>query len=165
MRFVIFRHHQTAARFFVETVNDSRTLLAANSGKCFAMIEQRVDQGVLTMTSPRMNYHAGGLVDYDEICIFKKNVERDLLWLIVDLFQRRLDEIDLVTRTYEIARTRRFAFEFDESRTNQLLNSRARELIQLTGEKTIEARTRRVTWNGENDCCLFRRAQIKLGFD
>jgi hypothetical protein len=85
------------------------------------------------MTSPRMNYHSGGLVDYDEIGIFKKNVERDLLWLIIDLFQRRLDEIDIVTRTHEIARTRRFTIEFDEPRANQLLNSRARELIQLTG--------------------------------
>ncbi len=133
MRFVVFRHHQTAARLFVETMNDSRTFFAAYSGKCFAMIKQRVDQCVLTMTSPRMNYHSGGLVDYDEIGIFKKNVERDLLWLIIDLFQRRLDEIDIVTRTHEIARTRRFTIEFDEPRANQLLNSRARELIQLTG--------------------------------
>src|ERR1022692_4748419 len=113
MRFVVFRYHQTAARLFVETMNDSRTFFAANSGKCFAMIKQRVDQCVLTMTSPRMNYHSGGLVDYDEIGVFKKNVERDLLWLIIDLFQRRLDEIDTVPRPPEIARARRFSIDFD----------------------------------------------------
>src|SRR5664279_2628934 len=123
MRFVIFRHYQTAAGFFVETMDDSRAFLAADSGECFAMMEQRIDQGVLTMTSSRMNHHSGGLVDHDEICILIKNLERNLLCMMVDLFQRRLRELDLVARANEIARTGCLTIEFDEPRTNQLLNA------------------------------------------
>lgn len=122
MGFVVFCHHQTAARFFVETMNDSRALFAAYSGKGLAMIEQRVNQRVLTMTSSRMNDHSGGLVDYDEIRVFEKNIKRDLLRLIIDLFQWWLDQLDLVISANEIARTGRLPIESDGAGANQLLN-------------------------------------------
>jgi hypothetical protein len=104
-------------------MDDSRTFFAADSGKCLAMIEQGIDQSVVAMTRPRMDHHSGRLIDYDQIGILKKNLERNVLGLMVDLFQRRLDQIDLVARSNDIPWTRRFAVEFNEPRPNQLLDA------------------------------------------
>src|SRR5687768_1475495 len=42
MRLIVFCHHQTAARFFIEPMDDPRTLHAADPGKPCAMMQQRV---------------------------------------------------------------------------------------------------------------------------
>ena len=39
MSYIIFRDDQTAARFFVEPMNNSGSLLSADAGKCAAMRE------------------------------------------------------------------------------------------------------------------------------
>ena len=43
---VIFRHHQATARFFVQTMDNAGTLLAADAGKRLAMTEERIHEGV-----------------------------------------------------------------------------------------------------------------------
>jgi len=90
MRLIVFRYDEASARLFVETVNDSGPLLAADSREGRAMAEQCVDQGVLPMTRARMNDEPGRFIDDNDIFVFEQNLERNRLRLIVDLFQRRL---------------------------------------------------------------------------
>ena len=90
MRFVVFGNNKTAARFFVEAVNDSGPFFPTDSGKGRAMAEQCVDQGMLLMTRARMNDEPSRFIDDDEIAIFEENLQRNRLWLILDLFERRL---------------------------------------------------------------------------
>ena len=52
-------------------------------------MEQSVHQGLIALTCARMHYETGRLVDHDQIVIVINHVERNRLWLDVDLFQRR----------------------------------------------------------------------------
>src|SRR6266487_5393963 len=97
MRHVVFCNDQAAARFFVEAVNDSRAFFSADARKGRAMAEQRVNQSVLAMTSAGMNNEASRFIYDNKIVVFEKNVERNRLWLIIYLLQRRLGQFDFIS--------------------------------------------------------------------
>ena len=90
MRLVVLRDDQTAARLFVEAVNDSGPFFATDARQGRTMAEQSVNQSVLPMTSARMDDEPGRLIDDNDVLVFEENLERNRLPLIVDLFQRRL---------------------------------------------------------------------------
>ena len=87
---VVLRDGDAAAGVFIEPMHDARTFFASNSGKIWAMMEQRVYKGVLAMPGPGMNDQPGRFVNHNQIVVLKKNVERNGLWLIVDLLRRWL---------------------------------------------------------------------------
>src|SRR4029450_653161 len=93
---VIFGDHKTTTRLFVETMNDSRTLLPANSRQRCAVVEQCVDQSVFAMTRTRVNDQPRRLIDDDEVVVFEQNLKQDRLWKGLDLFQRRLGLFNLI---------------------------------------------------------------------
>src|SRR5713101_239097 len=103
MRHIIFGDDETAARFLVETMNDAGTLFPANSRQRRTMVEQRVDQSVFAMTSTRMNDKPRRLIDDDEVVVFEEYLKRDRLWQRLDLFQRRLGELNLVAASNNLA--------------------------------------------------------------
>ena len=88
VRLIVFRDDEAAAGFFVETVHDAGPFFAADSGKGGAMMKQCIDQGVFPMTRSRMNHETGRFADDNEIVVFEKNLQRNRLRLIVDLFER-----------------------------------------------------------------------------
>jgi len=88
---VIFRHHQTATRFFVEAVNDSGSLFAADPGKAPTMMKQRVHDSMRLITGPGMNNQPGGFVNDEQIVVFEKNLERNIFGLRLDLFCLRFN--------------------------------------------------------------------------
>jgi hypothetical protein len=104
VRFVVFCDDQAATRFFIKTMHDSRPFFPANSGKFREMMEQRIHQCVLAVTRARMNDQPGRFVDYDQVFIFIKNVERDRFRLIVDLLRWRFVYFNAIASAYEIAR-------------------------------------------------------------
>jgi len=76
---IIFRSQQQPGRILVQAVHDSGTIRPACSGKAFAMIEQRIDQGTAVVARSRMDDHPPGLVYYQEIIIFIYNIQREPL--------------------------------------------------------------------------------------
>ena len=68
-----------------------------------AVVEERVDQSVFAMTGARMNDKPRRLVDDDEIIVFEENLKRDRLWQRLDLFQRRLGELNLIATSNNLA--------------------------------------------------------------
>ena len=54
------------------------------------MTEQCVDQSVFPMTGARMNDKPSRFIDDDEIVVLEKNIERNRLRLIIELFERWL---------------------------------------------------------------------------
>ena len=54
------------------------------------MAEQCIDQGVLLMAGARMNDKPGRLINNNEIVVLEQNIQRNGLWLILDLFERWL---------------------------------------------------------------------------
>ena len=109
VRLIVLRDDEAAARFFVETVHDAWPFFAADAGKDEAMMEQCIDQGVFPMSRSRMNHETGRFTEDNEIVVFEKNLQRNMLRLIVDLFERRFGELDLITGADKIARPCRLA--------------------------------------------------------
>ena len=67
MCLIVLRHDETAAGFFVEPVDDSRSRHAADAAeRTFAMMQQRVDERVFLVPGSRMNHEAGGFVDDEQ---------------------------------------------------------------------------------------------------
>jgi len=120
---IVFGHDKTAARFFVETMNDSGALFSADPGQHRAVVEERVDQSVLTMTGAWMNDKPRRLVDHDEIIVFEENLKRDLLRQGVDLFQRRLDELNLIAASNDLAWPGGCVVESNKPIADQMLES------------------------------------------
>src|SRR6266851_3071701 len=58
VRFIVLRHHHATARVLVEAMHNARPFFAADPGKGWAMMKERVDQRVLAMASARMNDQA-----------------------------------------------------------------------------------------------------------
>src|ERR1044072_66929 len=94
---VVFSNNQATARFLVESMNNPGTLFAADSGQAGAVIEKCINQSVFAMTCPWMNDEAGWLVDYDQIIVFEDDLQRDLLWHRLELFQRRFGQLNLIS--------------------------------------------------------------------
>src|SRR6266481_4158607 len=111
---VILCNDKAAARLLVETMNDAGALFPADSRQRGAVVEERVNQSVLAMTSARVNNKPRWLVDNDQIVVFKENLKWDLLWKGLNFFQWRLGELNLIAGPDEIARARACAIERDE---------------------------------------------------
>jgi hypothetical protein len=84
---IIFRDDKASTCFFVETVDDAGPFFSADSRQGRAMAEQCIDQGVLPMASARMNDKPGWLIDDNEVIVLEENLERNGLWLSLDLFE------------------------------------------------------------------------------
>ena len=120
---IVFGDNKTAARLFVETMNDARALFPADSRQRRAVVEERVDQSVFTMTGPRMNDEPRRLVDHDEIIVFEENLKGDLLWQRFDLFQRRLGELNLIAASNDLTWPAVCVVESNKPIADQLLES------------------------------------------
>jgi hypothetical protein len=70
-------HHPGCA--LVETVDDSRPQLAADPAEVGHVVQERVDQRSAAVSRPWMNYHAGRLVDDDQVPILEHDIERNVL--------------------------------------------------------------------------------------
>ena len=123
MRHVIFGHHETAACFLVETVNNAGPFLSADPGQRRAVAEQRVDQSVFALTCARMNGKAGGFIDNDDVIVFEEYLEWNRLRPHIDLLHRRLNQINFVTAPDNVPRPGGLLVEPNESAADQLLNA------------------------------------------
>ena len=103
MRPVIFSYDKATARVFVETMNDTGTLLSADSRQSRGVVQEGVHQSMFAMTSARMNDKSRRFINDDQVVIFEENLKRDLLWQGNNLFQRWLGELDLVAISNNLA--------------------------------------------------------------
>jgi hypothetical protein len=97
---------------------------------------------MFALTGARMNRHASRFVDDNEIVIFEENIQRNRLWLDVDLLQRRLDEINLVTGSDNLPWPTGSAVEPNEPAPDQLLKARPGIFRKLLCQKVIKAQLR-----------------------
>ena len=103
------------------------------------MAKQRVDQSVFALTCTRVNGKASRFIDNDQIIIFEENLERNRLWSDLDLLERRLAEINLVTGSDNLPRARPLLIEPNEPAANQLLKTRPGIFRKSLRKKLIEA--------------------------
>jgi hypothetical protein len=120
---VILGDDEATARLFVETMNDAGTLFPADSRQRRTVVEERVDQSVFAMTSTRMNDKPRRFIDDDEIVVFEEYLKRDRLWQRLDLFQRRLGELNLIATSNNLAWPAGRVVESNKPIADQLLES------------------------------------------
>ena len=72
MRRVVFRHHETAAGFLVQPVDDARPRHAADAAQpARAMMQQRVDQRVFLVARRRMHHQPRRFVQHQQVRVLK----------------------------------------------------------------------------------------------
>ena len=120
---IILGDDEATARLFVETMNDAGTLFPADSRQRRTVVEERVDQSVFAMTSTRMNDKPRRFIDDDEIVVFEEYLKRDHLWQRLDLFQRRLAELNLIATSNNLAWPAGRVVESNKPVADQLLKS------------------------------------------
>ena len=120
---IILGDDEATARLFVETMNDAGTLFPADSRQRHTVVEERVDQSVFAMTSTRMNDKPRRFIDDDEIVVFEEYLKRDRLWQRLDLFQRRLGELNFIATSNNLAWPAGRVVESNKPVADQLLKS------------------------------------------
>ena len=82
MRFGCLCGHHHATRILVETVDNAGTLFTADTCQAFAaMVDQRIDQRPVRVARRRVCDHPRRFVDDDDVIIFEKDIQRDILRL------------------------------------------------------------------------------------
>ena len=123
-------------------------LLAPDAGEVRAMVEESVDQGVRLIARSGMHDQPGRLVQNEEVFVFKKNRERDLLRLVFDLLHHRLDQPNDIASPDCFPTPRHCAVEEGVARLDQRLETGPGKLRQCPGEVAIETLARLVVRHG-----------------
>ena len=144
---VVLRDHESATRFLVQTMDDSRTFLSSDAGKILAMRQKRVDQRMLLMPGAGMHDNSCRLVQDEEIVVLENNVERDLLRLRFDLLDFRFAHFHLVAGSDEIPRPGRFPVVADELFSNQGLKSGPGKGRKRVSKEAVKPLSRLVVGN------------------
>jgi len=93
---ISFRRHQTATGILIQPVDDAGTLDSTYSAQVGAMVEQCIDESVVTMPGCGMNDQTHWLIDDHEIVVFVKDAERDVLWRCFGRDDRGFDYLNRI---------------------------------------------------------------------
>ena len=137
MRHVIFGRHDAAAGVFVESVDNAWSLLAPDSRKLFAVMQESIDQCPVPVASGRMDNHPGRLVDDYKILVFKEHLQSDVFGLGVDGHGRGGLERDRIGGTQFRVRLGCSSIEGDMSRLDQVLDARTRKRGNFRRQKLV----------------------------
>src|SRR5438034_9993129 len=89
-----------------------------------------------------MNCQVSRFVDNNEIVIFKENIEWNRLRSHLDLLERRLNKMNLVTASDDLAWPRGLLVESNAPTAAQLLKARPGRFRKLPSYKPIKAQSR-----------------------
>ena len=83
-----FRHHQQPGGVLVEPVDDPGTFDTPDAGKVLAVVEEGVDEGACGVAGRGMDNEAGGFIHQQDVIVLEYDVERNVLRLRVEDFER-----------------------------------------------------------------------------
>jgi hypothetical protein len=128
---------------FVEAMNDAGTQRTADGGETVGgvreVMQERGDECVRFGTDAGMDDHRRRLVDYGEVGVFVKNLERDRLGLDAAGWRGRKADGDRFAERDAVRRLFRGAVDENVAIFHERLNAIAAEFGQLRGKETIEA--------------------------
>ncbi len=119
-----FRDDKAAGGIFIESVHDAGSLHSSDTGKfSSAMMEQCVDEGAIGISGGGVDDHAVCFVKHDEVFVFEKDIEWDVL-RTRDVGNCLWDDDgNFIAGRDAVARFGGFAVEQDELLTNEILDS------------------------------------------
>ena len=77
--FLAFGHHDAAGGVLIEAMDDAGAHLPTDAGQIGAVVQQRIHQGAVLVAGGRVHREAGGLVEHDQMPVFKQHIQGDVL--------------------------------------------------------------------------------------
>ena len=77
--FLAFGHHDAAGGVLIQAVDDAGAHLPTDAGQIGAVVQQRIHQGAVLVARGRVHREAGGLVEHDQMPVFKQHIQGDVL--------------------------------------------------------------------------------------
>lgn len=139
---IVLSHDDAAGGVLIQPVNNAGAKRMPASGKLSAVGEQRVDKGVRRITCCWVHDETRGFVDHDEVIVFVKDVEGDVLGFESGFLRRRKNRFDSITGLDRMVRLDLLPVESDKSLLDELLNVRPRPVGKLLRKKSIQPRAR-----------------------
>src|SRR5260370_27109541 len=103
------------------------------------MADQGVDEGAVRVSRRRMDDHAGGLVDDDQMCILKADIERDRLGDRRRIFSLRENYDEILAGPHAQRRVaKRCSLMRDMARLDQMLKPCPRQRREMQRKRAIE---------------------------
>ncbi len=151
MRFIIFRHDQTAAGFLVEPMNNSRSRHAADAAQsAFAVMQKRVHQGVFLMSRCRMNHNAGWFVQHEQSLVFEQDFQRNFFRLCFGRLGFGPVNLNLFAGMRRVGGFHRAAINADMTFFNQPLDGAAGNRRKFFTQEIVQPLGRESFFNQEN---------------
>jgi len=113
---VVLCDHETAAGFPVQSVHNPGTDPASDTAQVFDMMQQGIDKGTFMNACTRMDHHAGGFIDNQEMFIFEKNLERNVFGLYLNRLGCGFAEYYRISVSHAIPRATSFSVDQDVAR-------------------------------------------------
>ena len=150
MRPVIFAGNHHTCRVPIDAVYNSRPKNPVDARQAvFTVVQEGIDQCSAGMPGCRVNHHTLGLVDYDDILVFIKNVERNIFRKHLCRLGFRQSDRKAFPRCQWIARLARLAVDQDAPLLNQLLSMCACQLRKEQGDRYVQSLIRKFFLNNE----------------
>jgi len=146
---VVFGDEDNAGGFFVEAVDDAGAEYVAALGERLAAAQECVDHGAGMVAGSRVDNHACGLVDGEDVVVFIQEVERDAFGLGLDRGARLDFDGDTFAAVEAVRGFGRFAVEQDVGFIDEFLNAGAAEVGAMRSDDAVEALTGVVGRNDE----------------
>jgi hypothetical protein len=142
VRAIVLGDDHQPRRSAIETMDDAGAQLAANAAEIVYLVEQRIDQRALRVAGGRMDDHACGLVDDDDVLVLIHNVEIVIFWL-----RRGADGVwdvdgNRISGAHDAIRRYGLAIDRDLAVFNQALNLRSRLSAEYARQIAIDADAR-----------------------
>src|SRR5208283_5549837 len=107
-----------------------------------AMGDQSIDEGSVQVARRRMDDHAGGLVDDDQMCILKADIERDRLSDRRRIFSFGENYDEILAAAHPPRRVaKRYTLMSDVTLLNQMFESRPRQCWKMQGQRAVETQS------------------------
>ena len=107
-------------------MDNAWTLDTSDAGKfAAAVVEQGVDQSAVGIARRGMHDHARFLVQNEQVVVFVKDVERDILWRGIERHRFRQRDGNAVAGLHRIARLGGLVIDDDVLLANERLDARA----------------------------------------
>ena len=150
VRHVILCRNDKPRCVLIDAVDYAGSPLTADTGEAVpAMVHQRVYKCAVRVPRSRVDHHAAGLVDNDNVRILIDDVERDILRFKRNVLRFRKEQLDHVPGISAVILLQRPAVKQDSPGVQTFLDLAAGILRQNTGKESVD------TFSALLDCYLY----------
>jgi hypothetical protein len=139
MRGIILRDDHATAGIFIETMDNPGTRIAGDAAQLpFAVMEQRINEGMLVVSRAGVHDEVRLFVDHEQIGIFIKDFERNLFGEQIELLRFRPVDSDDIARFGRVGGFNLPVVDLDIAGINEFLQGAAGRIRKERAEIRVE---------------------------